>query len=185
MDAGIAAVLGALAGSVATIGAALATGWAQREGARIVARSEHRRERREPRHEAYRDLIEAATALTDATAQYNFFDAEMPSDLHLQDADIAGFLEKRVLVKKAAISVALVGPQGVSETAMKVAELSNELFTYVTALTGLNNAEEPADDRTWNYATKKATRLHKEYAATVNQFVSRAQAALDDDGTRK
>lgn len=56
-------MLGALAGSVATIGAALATGWAQREGARITARSEHRRQRLEPRTAIYKEFISHATQL--------------------------------------------------------------------------------------------------------------------------
>ncbi|MFD7565802.1 hypothetical protein ACFV7O_21665 [Streptomyces tendae] len=184
MDAGLAAVLGALAGSVATIGAALATGWAQREGARITARSEHRRERREPRHTAYREMIEAATSLRDMTVQYELFDAsEISSDVHLREQDILGLHAKQALVRKRAIEVALVGPAPVGEVAMRVASVSNHLFLFVTALSGFLNAPEPIDDHTWSYSLRKAESLSKEYGQEVDQLISLAQAALDDDGS--
>jgi NACalpha-BTF3-like transcription factor len=185
MDSGIAAVLGALAGSVATIGAALATGWAQREGARIAARSEHRRERREPRHAVYRDLLEAATTFHGVIGHYEFFDAEVPEDLHLQEEDISGLLQKQVAVKKNAIEVALAGPKEVSEAAMKLAKWSDEIFLYATALTGLSEAEQAADQRTWRYTIKRATNASKQYGRALEEFVPSAQAALDDDGSRK
>ncbi|MFF3140693.1 hypothetical protein ACFVRU_02880 [Streptomyces sp. NPDC057927] len=185
MDSGIAAVLGALAGSVATIGAAMATGWAQREGARIAARSEHRRERRGPRHAVYRDLLEAATTFHGIVGHYEFFDAEVPDDLHLQEENIAGLLQKQAAVKKTAIEVALAGPKEVGEAAMKLATWSDDLSMYVSALTALGDAREPADQRTWRFTTKRATNASKQYARALEEFVPRAQAALDDDGSRK
>jgi hypothetical protein len=63
MDAGLAAVLGALAGAVATTGAAFATGWATREQAKIAARGEHRRQRRDARHGVYKEFISTASEL--------------------------------------------------------------------------------------------------------------------------
>ncbi|MGW7548452.1 hypothetical protein ACWGKQ_46160 [Streptomyces sp. NPDC054770] len=63
MDAGLAAVLGALAGAVATTGAAFAAGWSAREQAKFAARAEHKRQRREPREKAYKAFLSEAIAL--------------------------------------------------------------------------------------------------------------------------
>jgi hypothetical protein len=185
MDSGIAAVLGALAGSVATIGAAIAAGWAQREGARIAVRSEHRRERREPRHAVYRELLKGATAFNTTIGRYEFFDAEVPEDLHLQETEISSLLQKQAEVNKAAIDVALAGPKEVSEVALKLSKSSDEVFLYVAALAGLAGTEQATDQRTWVYATKRATNASKQYGRTLEEFVLRAQEALDDDGSRK
>jgi hypothetical protein len=184
MDAGLAAVLGALAGSVATIGAALATGWAQREGARIAARAEHRRERRQPRHDIYRDLLEVATTFHGSIRHYEFFEAEVPADLSLREEDMPDLWQKHVAVKKAAIEVALAGPKEVSDVAMRLANWSEQSFMYVSALTGLHPSQA-ADQRTWNFTTQRATDTSKRYGRALEEFVPRAQAALDDDGSLK
>ncbi|MFF7893888.1 hypothetical protein ACFZDI_18715 [Streptomyces sp. NPDC007907] len=183
MDAGLAAVLGALAGSVATIGAALATGWAQREGARIAARSEHRRERREPRHSLYRELLGAATAFEKMVGHYEFFDIEVPEDLLLRDEDIPDFLQKQVAVEKLAVEVALAGPKNVGEVALSLAKLSDELFKYAVALSAVLAERQETEQRTWQFTTQKVTSASKRYSRTLSQFVSLAQAALDDDGS--
>ncbi|WP_158686603.1 hypothetical protein [Streptomyces griseoflavus] len=185
MDAGLAAVLGALAGSVATIGAALATGWAQREGARITARSEHRRERREPRHAVYRELIEAATTLQNLTGHYAYFDDAMPDDLHLNEEDVARIFQQQRDIKPLAIQAALAGPADVGEVAMKLAKQSYDLVVYVSALSGFASDPDTINERTWGFALKKATSVSRGYTQTLDHFVSRAQKALDDDGSRR
>ncbi|MFD5519095.1 hypothetical protein [Streptomyces sp. NPDC127066] len=184
MDSGIAAVLGALAGSVATIGAALATGWAQREGARIAARSEHRRERREPRHAVYRDLMEAATTFHHRIAIYKYADVGMREDLQLRVEDIPALRQNKERVNKSAIEVALVGPKGVSEASMKLSKWSEEAYTYVSALTDLHPSQA-ADEQIWRFTTQGAADATKRCGHALEEFALLAQAALDDDGSRK
>lgn len=120
MDAGLAAVLGALAGSVATIGAALATGWSQREGARIAARSEHRRERREPRHEVYRQFIAEANHMGQQAAVYCTLGAALRPDYYTE-ARTQRVHEMTRLIQSKATESALAGPKDVTESALKIA----------------------------------------------------------------
>ncbi|MDT3724263.1 hypothetical protein ROS62_04925 [Streptomyces sp. DSM 41972] len=68
MNAVVAALLGTLLGALATIGAAVVSGWAQREGARISARAQHVKDRHEPRREAYKAFIEVTTNLKERFA---------------------------------------------------------------------------------------------------------------------
>ncbi|MFI8834029.1 hypothetical protein ACIGPN_23780 [Streptomyces afghaniensis] len=128
MDAGLAAVLGALAGSVATIGAALATGWAQREEARIAARAEHRRERREPRLEAYRAFISATSDLREQSTFFTVRDL-VPDDLDEVTTDL--LFQAVSGMKESALEVSLAGPRRVSKEAIKIQRLGSELSTNV------------------------------------------------------
>ena len=114
MDAGLAAVLGAAVGAVGTGLAALASGWlgARNVQQQIVAqfiqadhqrRFEHTRERREPRSQAYAELI-AQTQSVGAliTAMHH-------SQSYTQD-DVRAALEEIIKVLRARARVMVEGP---------------------------------------------------------------------------
>lgn len=183
MDAGIAAVLGALAGSVATIGAALATGWAQREGARITARSEHRRERREPRFGAYKALIVEASGFRDHVGVFTEVLAIFPYGRI--DEPFAERCEALAdAVRERWVTVALVGPKEVAEIAALLERLSRSLVTQVVGVwliidTTGSAPGAPLSGRVEEAIIKDVT----EFERGLGKFISLAQETMDDDGS--
>ncbi|MEV5374998.1 hypothetical protein AB0L26_03340 [Streptomyces nondiastaticus] len=181
MDAGLAAVLGALAGSVATIGAAVATGWAQREEARIAARSEHKRERREPRHEVYRQFISEANHMGQQAGVYSSLGAALTPDYFTEDRT-RRVHEMARLIEAKATEAALAGPKEITESALKIAQLASQLSGSVS------NFRELTDERyqrMQDQSRRSILKYAKEYEASLNNFTLQAQSALDDDGSRK
>lgn len=174
-------MLGALAGSVATIGAALATGWAQREGARISARSEHRRERREPRLVAYKEFISAASEFRAQAGLFAYNDFAFDG----VDETTADMLyEAARAVKKSALEVALAGPRKVSKEVIKIERLSDQLSTYVLAY--MHTMENTSlHGRLRRGYQKSAVTAARRVNRAIGRFVLQAQAALDDDGSAK
>ncbi|WP_405817309.1 hypothetical protein OG241_22560 [Streptomyces sp. NBC_01390] len=163
MDAGMAAVLGALAGSVGTMGAAFAAGRAQRAGAEIAARAEHRKNRRDPRQAAYKELIDAALAL----AEWEYYDDE-PN----QDAELEPYLLR---IQKAYVDVALAGPARVAKPADKL-YYESALYKVTVRERAKANFETP---HRW------VTDVNEKIFQHLADFMSAAQSALDDDGSRR
>ncbi|MFI9252473.1 hypothetical protein [Streptomyces sp. NPDC053069] len=181
MDAGIAAVLGALAGSVATIGAAMATGWAQREGARIAARSEHQRQRREPRHLVYKEFISKAELVRHRASIYSSLDDGLTPD-YVTEQQVNELFEAATEIKAAATEAALVGPKKVTAAALAIAHLGSDLAAYAAIFRDLT---EPQHQQIGKRSHRKLVRVAKEYQNSLDNFILRAQGALDDDGSRK
>ncbi|MFF1377548.1 hypothetical protein [Streptomyces sp. NPDC058308] len=178
MDAGIAAVCGALAGSVATIGAAFAAGWWQREGARIAVRAEYRRERRQPRHDAYKELISAASEIMELSKYSNPGQSEFDEP----------FEAAIVRLKETWLEIALLGPQNVVDLGSEVqrAALEMKRKARYMVLVGNRVAETPEEEgrnvvafseRMGEYGTAR-DRL----SASIPPFRKAALVALDEDG---
>ncbi|WP_128380239.1 hypothetical protein [Streptomyces cavernae] len=123
MDAGLAAVLGAVAGALATTGAALATGWAMREQAKITARAEHRRQRREPRSDIYKRFIDAARDMEHHTRPGSLID-QPEDDPEVMDHYAVRLGETAYQVREAWIEVALAGPSAVEKIASQIDQCS-------------------------------------------------------------
>ncbi|WP_143050217.1 hypothetical protein [Streptomyces sp. 2231.1] len=182
MDAGTAAVLGALAGSVATIGAAMAAGWAQREGARIVARSQHRREMREARHGAYEKFISSMLSLHAQTSIFQG-DAEMVPE-EMSNESYSQLHQLATSVERNSVAVALAGPKEVTEAALKIARMSVELVGQIGFVQlGTDMSDERQVNR-WRWRLSKVIADHAVlFENSLDDFVYLAQAALDDDGS--
>jgi hypothetical protein len=180
MDAGLAAVLGALAGSVATIGAALATGWAQRESARITARSEHRRERREPRQAVYREFVEVGSIMRGLTARYSINEEAIPPTLNEEERQ--HLFAAVDMVREKATDAALAGPEKVTAVAIRIERLSIEIAAILNAMDQLN---APGEEQRRLRIRKHVVRLASELSDKLDNFLVHAQQALDDDGSRK
>ncbi|MCF3119693.1 hypothetical protein IPZ68_08215 [Streptomyces arenae] len=178
MDAGLAAVCGALAGSVATIGAALAAGWAQREGARIAARSVYQKEQRQPRMDAYRSLITHAAYL----AELEVFD---PSDM-------SGPASMRIEgIEAAWLEISLIGPASVlaaSSNVRRCALLTQNALISVAATAALPNSSDLSNDPNSAYAQTRE-RMHEAkikgaaLMASVEEFRKQAQSVIENDGS--
>ncbi|WP_405756414.1 hypothetical protein [Streptomyces sp. NBC_00073] len=190
MDAGLAAVLGALAGSVATIGASVATGWSAREQARTAARAEHLRQRRDARQAVYEELITAAHAHSDLTklllapTPEEFDDLErmrlLPPGMDL----IAVIRESKALhenVKKISTRVQLAGPKEVSTAAALVDEKSREVYAVLAVMR--IPAAYPGMPSLSDQWRDGATRFC-DFMDAMEDFSERARVALDNDGTK-
>ncbi|MGW2052381.1 hypothetical protein ACWCOZ_00425 [Streptomyces sp. NPDC001840] len=184
MDAGLAAVCGALAGALATIGAALTAGRAQREAARIAARAEHQRQRRQPREGVYREFIAAAEALRNAIGQRELgpykvstFTSTYVYECRTRAASVASLW----------LDIALAGPKDVSAMAADVARTANVISSLCAELEAIRAANEanPADDLPPEVdallAGFELTVLPMEQS--LSKFIGTAQDALDDNGS--
>ncbi|MFE3407333.1 hypothetical protein ACFXMT_03135 [Streptomyces mirabilis] len=180
MDAGLAAVLGALAGSVATIGAALATGRAQREGARIAARAEHRRERREPRHGAYKEFIAEATRLNSEVAP---FVADLDIEMDITQEMVSRWDAISDAVKEKSTEVVLAGPKSVTELALILEGLASSLHSSLNICFSFRNSEGAELKRIVRLMRGQLVTDSKNFKKSFQEFVFKAQAALDDDGS--
>lgn len=183
-------MLGALAGSVATIGAALATGWSARAQAKMVARAEHLRQRRDARQAVYEEFIAAAEAHSDLA---KILLAPTPEDLndlerlHIlpQGMNFFGVIEESKSlhenVAKISTRVQLAGPKEVSAAAFIVDEKSREvrasfgtMHMSADALGGRSLSER------WSDGCMRFVR----FSGAVSDFTEKARLALDDDGTK-
>jgi hypothetical protein len=190
MDAGTAAVLGALAGSVATIGAALATGWSTRVQAKMAARAEHLRQRRDARQAVYEEFIAAAEAHSDlakillAPAPEDFPDFERLRILPPGMDITAVIRESKVLhgkLKKITRRVRLAGPKEVSEAAATVDEKSRGVTaSFGVLIVDAGQAGTWTLSEKWNEGCKRFV----EFSGAMSDFTERARIALDDDGTK-
>ncbi|MEU0171341.1 proline dehydrogenase [Streptomyces iakyrus] len=120
MDAGLAALLGAAVGSLATLGAAIVNGRAQ-------ARSQHDQWRRQHRRDAYTSYL---SALHDRDiAMDAILDALRSDDPDLPDVDekIRRFITLAREVHRAVEVVILEGPAPLAEVAGRVAQASSDL----------------------------------------------------------
>ncbi|MFF4173788.1 proline dehydrogenase [Streptomyces sp. NPDC001744] len=120
MDAGLAAVLGTVVGSLATLGAAVVSG-------RVAARSQFDQWRRQHRRDAYANYL---GALHDRDiAMDAILDALKAHDPDLQDVDekVQRFITLAREVHRAAEVVIIEGPSSVVEAADHVAQASRVL----------------------------------------------------------
>lgn len=168
MDAGLAALLGAAVGSLATLGAALVNGRAQ-------ARSQHDQWRRQHRRDAYAAYL---SALHDRDiAMDAVLDALRPDVPELPDVDekIRRFITLAREVHRAVEVVVLEGPTPVVEVAERVTRASGDLSLVVRRMA--ENARAGDDGRRAEDAGLAAERERVLYQ-TVKDFRLAARTAL-------
>jgi hypothetical protein len=180
MDAGLAAVLGAGVGALATTGAALATGWASREQSKIGARAEHRRQRREPRKGLYKQFIDAASTAEWYMAMPPLLIAMANQEDPLEEPTATEHAQRcRALaddVKKAWLDVVLAGPAEVAQTASEIEECCRKLAICADAF---------AEGQASSSLEHDCRELMKRFSDQLPLFITQAREALDDDGTAK
>ncbi|MFF4738266.1 hypothetical protein ACFY2W_20640 [Streptomyces sp. NPDC001262] len=166
MDAGLAAVSGALAAAVATVGAAFAAGWAQREGMQLTIRAEDRKDLRRPRFEVYLSLFTHATNLHRMAA---LGESDRSTILEAMQAEVDN-------IEKLWPTVALRGPEDVATHAEEINNRAQSLYTfYRMAIEG--TAGKPAHEaRTLNA-------LLNVLKESTDSFKAAAQKALYGDET--
>ncbi|MGW8975135.1 hypothetical protein [Streptomyces platensis] len=172
MDAGIAAICGALAGSVGTIGAGLAAGWAQRESARIAARADHRRERSQQRYDSYKDLLIASSLLVENTARSVMDDDRFP-------LDISNVTELANDVRICAHEVGMTGPKPVSQAADCLLSASRVIVMEA------HTAVDPTSPDAFPGGVADFHAAVRLFTAALDEFKDVSRAAFDDDGSKE
>ncbi|MGW2380202.1 hypothetical protein [Streptomyces sp. NPDC001658] len=178
MDAGLAAVCGALAGAAGTVGAGIATGWTQRQVARITARAEHTRQRRESRLSVYKEFISAYEEFQEITIPVVFMSGPRQGFFTAELENSVGQSMQRL--KGAWLDVALAGPE---ETSRK----ADALFSAARVATA--RIHEIAETyHTFDVDPEQLGSLWESLAEMVNvgsirDFTVSAQTVLDDDGS--
>lgn len=179
---------GALAGAVATTGAAFAAGWWQRENSRLAVRAEHRKQRREPRQEIYRSFISLASELRDLARSgeflgdysidgqgRNFFTPSLAEEIATKAQE----------VRQAWVDISLAGPKEIAEIASGMRMDAQKLSHHAELLSDIYNAgAEGYDGRVKKHMTqfqRTARRLND----SIGELLSRAREVLDDDGASK
>ncbi|MEV8627533.1 hypothetical protein [Streptomyces sp. NPDC051079] len=186
MDAGLAAVCGALAGAVATTGAALSTGWAQREAARIAARSQHRKERIQSRQSHYREFVSSAYKVRDLARRSNSHrdSHNVVTDQFSQELQTAW-----AALQEARLDVVLSGPDQVSIAAQQIEELASEVtrearvFVVMGMLETQGITMSESDRRDRHDALSFVQGFAPSIEERIRDFERLAQSALEDDGS--
>ncbi|MFF7051077.1 hypothetical protein ACFY94_22225 [Streptomyces griseorubiginosus] len=180
MDAGLAAVLGALAGAAGTTGAAFAASWATREQARIAARSEHRRQRREPRLEIYKNFIQSANSVADHLRTLSSRSGERRigtiSTEYLDELErlVGDLSEQRD-------SAMLAGPDLISELGENVALRAIHVHLILQGWWLASQRSGSNGEESLNEAVAEI----QEYIDRIRSFAREARDTLDDDGSKK
>ncbi|WP_189588949.1 hypothetical protein [Streptomyces massasporeus] len=192
MDAGLAAVLGALAGAVATTGAAFATGWSAREQAKIAARAEHRRQRRDARQAVYEEFIDAAR--THAAHATHLSIGPMPQNeeefrqlvreggnqetdsLIMESYTLHGKIEK-ILTR-----VQLAG--GPADIGAAAKSVCNSSFAVMGSMAALPSERRFPGREALAEVLREIHERQMRLDEVIDRFVEAASVALDDDGTR-
>ncbi|MEU1018070.1 hypothetical protein [Streptomyces sp. NPDC005898] len=180
MDAGLAAVCGALAGSLGTIGASFAAGWWQRESAQMAVRADHKKEQRQPRYDAYKAFSSACAELAEISRSHGTEDEAF---------QIARTLENEV--KAQWVEISLLGPAYVLEpaNALRASSLSITSTMYRASRAGsTEDGDSPESrQRITDEVYESFAQLDSAADAVYRDleiFASAAQQSIEDDGSR-
>ncbi|WP_164274356.1 hypothetical protein [Streptomyces rubrogriseus] len=183
MDAGLAAVCGALAGALGAVGAAWATSRAQWKSARLTVRAEHLRQRHDNRAAHYKTLLSAVSDLQGALNGGSYFPG---NELHRFTEEYCDAVETCVKKLRDAVeNVALFGPREPRDLAIRIFRTAEITMWAVFELGSINSASgvtypEPEDVR----RSLTTVRSGKDnLSELLDAFSESARVALDDDGT--
>ncbi|MCX5318132.1 hypothetical protein [Streptomyces sp. NBC_00154] len=137
MDAGVAAVAGAVVGVVGTTVAGVLTAWATRGQARIQARAQQNQWLRQVRRDVYVALMTADSATEDLVLGLRHAVSQAPPDLQEADRRLHQAPELLGKLKFAALTVGLEGPLGALSRASEVQTTTFDTLRELTALRDL------------------------------------------------
>lgn len=186
MDAGVAAVLGAAVGAVGTGLASLAAGWlgARNVQKQIIAqhvqadhqrRFEHARERREPRSQAYAELIAQTQVVGTLVSAMNRSQSYTTDDVHAA-------LEEIIKVLRARARVMVEGPVDVADSTEDLIETITDCRDRLMALASIPGAPPEVQEIPREELIEVCEDGLGTLAEALEQFVEAARQALDADG---
>ncbi|MFG2928720.1 hypothetical protein [Streptomyces achromogenes] len=183
MDAGLAAVCGALAGAVGAVGAAWAASRAQWKSARLTVRSEHLRQRHDKRAAHYKTLLSAISDLQGALNGGSYFPG---SELHRFTEEYCDAAEACVKKLRDAVEdVALFGPREPRDLAVRILRTAEITMWAVFDLGAINSASEVTypEPEVVERSVATVRRGKDRLSELLDAFSESARVALDDDGT--
>lgn len=180
----IATLLGTVVGALATLGAAIASGRFQREGAHIAARAQYQNERRKPRHDVYKVVLETAMKVRDRINQSGYEDTTAAEESALSEA----------IANVEWVELSLLGPEPVIAAGADLRDLCLRTCDQMWRVRVLGQRhiranEEDGDietaEREYSASVDYIYELGTLLAASINEFSVHASAALNDDGTEE
>ncbi|MFC8173084.1 hypothetical protein [Streptomyces sp. NPDC057325] len=185
MDAVVAALLGTLLGSLATIGAAVVSGRSQREGARIAARAQYIKDLHAPRSAGYKSFMKMATDLKIRVLDNDGYEESTRQEVRDLRNNVFDQWE----------SLSLLGPTEVTVSGSKVRDSALDLLSQMDATRnmtfmhslnrGASEDEEEAAREAYENSLRALDELAFSLIERVDEFATVASAALNDDGTGK
>ncbi|WP_143074789.1 hypothetical protein [Streptomyces mangrovisoli] len=181
MDAGVAAVLGAVTGSISGVIGSITAGRAQREGVRMTVRSEHAKERHQPRRDAYKAFLQVLLDL-EARLTMDAYEDSTPEE----EKQLRSELDARW------IDVVLAGPEAVTVVGYVVRNAVDDVFAHMAECRQLmqraieDYADEDEEEAARQEYEDSLNRLHEFtqlLVDSVNAFGTVASKILDRDGT--
>ncbi|MFI9297026.1 hypothetical protein H4W23_39720 [Streptomyces gardneri] len=186
-----AAIIGALVGSASSFLTAIITARTQRDIAGIAARAEMRKLRQEPRAKAYQLFFKRTPEFTDTIPRLLVIESGnllYPARVSREQGERAetACTELRSVWEE----IALLGPPKVSSPATEIARLATEAKNTISALVSLSSESDDrrAKDDLKDHISKlfqKLEEFERAISDRFDEFISEAEAALDDDGSRR
>lgn len=187
MDAGLAALLGAAVGAVGAGTAALTSGWLGARTAReqIFAQYlqadqqrhfEHARDRREPRSQAYTDLIAQTQAIGTRISEMNRSETYTEDGAH-------GILEEIGKLLRSRARVMVEGPEAVADSTDDLVEAVLECQDALMALASIPGVPPEMRDKSRMELVELCRASLEASGEALSGFVEAAREALEDTGT--
>ncbi|MFH8837333.1 hypothetical protein [Streptomyces sp. NPDC017868] len=173
MDAGIAAIGGALVGAVAALGTAALATWAQRANAQATVRSEHQKELRHPRREAYGRLIPVGMQLAERAAG---------DFIWIEDAARSDALELKGPIDESWLEISLLGPPLVASSATEVHRHAHVVFDHLWQLESYMQSTGRDDEDLVERLSTDLGESSEKLRDAVLAFSRTAQIALEATG---
>ncbi|MEU6577120.1 hypothetical protein [Streptomyces sp. NPDC046805] len=184
MVAVIAALVGTLLGSLTTIGAAIVSGWAQREGVRISTRAEHLKEKHQPRRQAYRAFIEVTTDLKERFRSLPHYDHPPRSERESLRREINARWVDLSLLGPASVIAGASHVRNIALDIVRQIEITaHEEFVFLRVDEDDEQRHEAAQYRYEGFMGELLDTVRL-LGNAVDEFALIASAALDDDGTK-
>jgi hypothetical protein len=181
MDAGVAALLGAVAGALGAIGAGWISAWGTREQAKTQARADITRWHLQERQRVYTDFMRAAVAtganLTGITTVFRGSDADT-ADERLQACK-----EQIPELTSTCTLVVLQGPQDVAAKAIMFCNTIDELLElgdqWKNAIIASDQEKIDIVSMEYNNVRDAVNRYANEFADAANAVLVKEEASIE------
>ncbi|MCX4831196.1 hypothetical protein OG746_20890 [Streptomyces sp. NBC_01016] len=185
MDAGIAAVFGALAGSISGVIGSIAAGRAQRDGVRMTVRAENFKERHQPRREAYRAFLEVLRALEARLNSPAYEDSTREEERQFKEDLDARWID-----------VVLAGPEPLAIIGSVVHDAVDDMIAHLGECRQLlkqwlEETDEEDEDafeaarKAYEDAMNETDSCRRQLVDAINTFGVACARMLDRDGTER
>lgn len=178
----VVAVVGTLLGALA---GAVITGWWQREGIRITVRAEHKKERHQPRTDAYKAFIRSAIALRDRVLDnYGYEDSTEDEEKRLRSEMNALWTDLVFLGPNSVNLVAEILLDAYLDVVRQMTESRHTRDVWLRNVDAGGDEEgEGSGHQEYQASLNELDRLAGALTLGINAFAAVSSTFLNDDGT--